>query len=227
MPVLSLLSDHGAMVDMSKFHVLFKDDIIDKAIARKTKAQNLIEDIDNKVNTYIYKTKNYPKIQKELDQQSREAYRADVDLLKEIYRKQANKRSYNFFAGQTKGNTLSDAQVKFTRDLWDRIKAYHETPRGNLSKAKQNYFKQIDEILYNPYTDGQIALMKRLLKQIETPLSPNELAYGRVLKGQLANVANRLITELTSQLLTFSSKLVHANNLFIFVTLLTSQLETS
>nr|BAR17150.1 putative phage internal virion protein D [uncultured Mediterranean phage uvMED] len=163
------------------------DDIIDKAIARKTKAQNLIEDIDNKVNTYIYKTKNYPKIQKELDQQSREAYRADVDLLKEIYRKQANKRSYNFFAGQTKGNTLSDAQVKFTRDLWDRIKAYHETPRGNLSKAKQNYFKQIDEILYNPYTDGQIALMKRLLKQIETPLSPNELAYGRVLKGQLAN----------------------------------------
>ena len=163
------------------------DDILDKAIARITKAQNLIDDIDKKVNDYIYNKKNYPKIQKELDKQSQDGYRADVDLLKEIYTKQANKRKYNFFAGKTTGNTLSDAQLKFTRDLWDRIKAYHETPRGNLSKAKQNYFKQIDEILYNPYTEGQIKLFNKLIKQIETPLTPNELAYGRVLKGQLAN----------------------------------------
>lgn len=163
------------------------DSIIDKAVARKTKAQSLVEDINLKAEQQIKRKIDLANIRKELLKQAQEKFKADFDLFTDLLRIEKVNADRNVFEGNLKKPTLSDAQKQFGRNLWQRIKAYYKDPKSRLSKKQQEFFDQIDELLNkrDGLTDAQYALLKKLLKQIKQPLTPNELEYASVLKGQL------------------------------------------
>jgi len=164
------------------------DDIVDRAVERKMKAQSLITVMQDKLQKRINRKLDLKKMRREMLVKAKENYNTDMDTLQGLLNIEENNFMTNLY-NEKKISTLSEAQRKFKNDLWERIQAYHADPRSRMSKKQQEFFQSITDRLNQPdsFTPKQIKLIRNLLKQIKEPVTPNEVAYAQKLKQQLNN----------------------------------------